>query len=137
MGGLQVMYLLDTNVWLWMVERPVTIPEKILPIVNNPLNYPFALSAISVWEVAKKVNLGKLGLSIPISGWMKKATNKIYIQILPLSIEVAVESTQLPGEFHKDPADQIIVATARQYNLTILTADRLILNYPHVKTCDH
>ena len=137
MGGLQVMYLLDTNVWLWMVERPVTIPEKILPIVNNPLNYPFALSAISVWEVAKKVSLGKLGLSVPISGWMKKATNKIYIQILPLSIEVSVESTQLPGEFHKDPADQIIVATARQYNLIILTADRLILNYPHVKTCDH
>ncbi len=137
MGGLQVMYLLDTNVWLWMVERPVTIPEKILPIVNNPLNYPFALSAISVWEVAKKVSLGKLGLSVPISGWMKKATNKTYIQILPLSIEVAVESTQLPGEFHKDPADQIIVATARQYNLIILTDDRLILNYPHVKTCDH
>jgi len=131
------MYLLDTNVWLWMVERPVTIPEKILPIVNNPLNYPFALSAISVWEVAKKVSLGKLGLSVPISGWMKKATNKTYIQILPLSIEVAVESTQLPGEFHKDPADQIIVATARQYNLIILTDDRLILNYPHVKTCDH
>ena len=137
MGGLQVMYLLDTNVWLWMVERPVTIPEKILPIVNNPLNYPFALSAISVWEVAKKVSLGKLGLSVPISDWMKKATNKTYIQILPLSVEVAVESTQLPGEFHKDPADQIIVATARQYNLIILTADRLILNYPHVKTCDH
>ena len=128
------MYLLDTNVWLWMVESPVDIPEKIMPIVNNPLNYPFSLSAISVWEVAKKVSLGKLGLSVPIADWMKKATNDTYIQVLPLSIQVSVESTQLPGEFHKDPADQIIVATARQYNLTILTADRLIQNYPHVKT---
>ncbi|MEA3467623.1 MAG: type II toxin-antitoxin system VapC family toxin [Thermodesulfobacteriota bacterium] len=128
------MYLLDINVWLWMVEKPVSIPKKMVPIVNNSNNYPFALSAISVWEVAKKVSLGKLGLSIPITDWIKKATDSTYIQILPLSIQVSVESTQLPGEFHKDPADQIIVATARLHNLTILTADRLIHNYPHVKT---
>lgn len=117
-----------------MVERPVSIPKQMVPIVNNSNNYPIALSAISVWEVAKKVSLGKLGLSIPLTDWMKKATDNTYIQILPLSIQVSVESTQLPGEFHNDPADQIIVATARLHNLTILTADRLIHKYPHVKT---
>ncbi len=128
------MYLLDTNVWLWMVEEPSHIPAKMAHIVKSPDNYPFALSAISVWEVAKKVSLGKLGLSVPIQDWIDKATNDTYIHILPLSIPVSLESTQLPGEFHKDPADQIIVATARHYNLTLLTSDRLIQSYPHVKT---
>ena len=130
------MYLLDTNVWLWMVEEPSHIPAKMQDIVNNANNYPFYLSAISVWEVAKKVSLGKLGLSVPIQDWMDKATNDTYIHILPLSIQVSVESTQLPGEFHKDPADQIIVATARHHNLIILTADRLIQSYPYVKTVE-
>lgn len=128
------MYLLDTNVWLWMVEEPSHIPARMQNIVNNADNYPFCLSAISVWEVAKKVSLGKLRLSVPIQDWIDKATNDTYIHILPLSIQVSVESTQLPGEFHKDPADQIIVATARHHNLIILTADRLIQSYPYVKT---
>lgn len=128
------MYLLDTNIWLWMVEEPSLIPAKMKDIVNNADNYPFFLSAISVWEVAKKVSLGKLGLSIPIQDWIDKATNDTYIHILPLSIQVSLESTQLPGEFHKDPADQIIVATARHHNLIILTADRQIQSYPYVKT---
>ena len=129
-----IVYLLDTNVWLWMVEDPSYIPAKMKDIVDNADNYPFSLSAISIWEVAKKVSLGKLGLSVPIQDWMNKATNDAYIHILPLSIQVSVESTQLPGEFHKDPADQIIVATARHHNLIILTADRLIQSYPFVKT---
>ena len=128
------MYLLDTNVWLWMVEEPSHIPAKMKDTVNNADNYPFFLSAISVWEVAKKVSLGKLGLSIPVRDWIDKATNDTYIHILPLSVQVSLESTQLPGEFHKDPADQIIVATARHHNLIILTADRLIQSYPYVKT---
>ena len=128
------MYLLDTNIWLWMVEEPSHIPTKMKEIVNQADNYPFFLSAISVWEVAKKVSLGKLGLSVPIQGWMDKATNDTYIHILPLSIQISVESTQLPGAFHKDPADQIIVATARHHDLIVLTADRLIQSYPFVKT---
>lgn len=128
------MYLLDTNIWLWMVENPFQIPDRMKVIVENGENYPFSLSAISVWEVAKKVSLNKLGLAIPIQDWMNKATNDKYIRILPLSIQVSLESTQLPGTFHKDPADQIIVATARHHNLTILTADRPINAYPHVKT---
>ena len=128
------MYLLDTNVWLWMVEEPSHIPAKMKDTVNNADNYPFFLSAISVWEVAKNVSLGKLGLSVPIQDWIDKATNETYIHILPLSVQVSVESTQLPGKFHKDPADQIIVATARHHNLIILTADRLIQSYPFVKT---
>ena len=127
-------YLLDTNIWIWMVESHQSIPRNILSTLLEPENYPFYISAISVWEVAKKVSLDKLTLSIPVRDWLVQATRKPFIEIIPLSVDIALESTILPGKFHKDPADQIIVASARQSNMTLLTSDRLILAYQHVKT---
>jgi len=127
-------YLLDTNIWIWMVESHQSIPRNILSTLLEPENYPFYISAISVWEVAKKVSLDKLTLSIPVREWLVQATRKPFIEIIPLSVDIALESTILPGMFHKDPADQIIVASARQSNMTLLTSNRLILAYQHVKT---
>ena len=63
---------------------------------------------------------------------MKQALAYPGVRLLPLSPEIAVESTQLPGAFHKDPADQIIEATARIYNCPPLTSDTKIIAYPHV-----
>jgi len=127
-------YLLDTNIWIWMVEGHQNIPPSILSILLEPGNYPFYISAISVWEVAKKVSIDKLTLSIPVRDWLVQATRKPFIEIIPLSVDIALESTILPGAFHKDPADQIIVASTRQNNMTLLTTDRLIIAYQHVKT---
>jgi PIN domain nuclease of toxin-antitoxin system len=127
-------YLLDTNIWIWMVESHQRIPPNILSILLEPENYPFHISAISVWEVAKKVSIDKLTLSIPVRDWLVQATRKPFVEIIPLSVDIALESTILPGVFHKDPADQIIVASARQSNMTLLTTDRLILAYQHVNT---
>ena len=128
-------YLLDTNIWIWMVESHQSIPPNILSILLEPENYPAYISAISVWEVAKKVSIDKLTLSIPVRDWLVQATRKPFVEIIPLSVDIALESTILPGVFDKeDPADQIIVASARQSNMTLLTTDRLILAYQHVKT---
>ncbi len=117
-----------------MVESHQNIPRKIRSVLLDPEAYPFHISAISVWEVAKKVSLGKLTLSIPIRDWLVQATRKPFIEIVPLSVDIALESTILPGRFHKDPADQIIVASARQRNMTLLTTDQLMISYQHVKT---
>jgi PIN domain nuclease of toxin-antitoxin system len=127
-------YLLDTNIWIWMVESHQCIPRNILSALLEPENYPFYISAISVWEVAKKVSIDKLTLSIPVRDWLVQATRKPFVEIIPLSVDIALESTILPGVFHKDPADQIIVASTRQNNMTLLTTDRLIIAYQHVKT---
>jgi PIN domain nuclease of toxin-antitoxin system len=127
-------YLLDTNVWIWMVESHQSLPHKIISTLLEPDNYPLYISAISAWEVAKKVEIGKLMLSIPIRDWLLQATRKPFVEIIPLSVDIALESTMLPGKYHKDPADQIIVASARQCNMTLLTTDQLILSYQHVKT---
>jgi len=127
-------YLLDTHIWVWMVNDPRRIPDHIMPIVADAKNYPFCLSAISVWEVAKKVSLGKLQMSIPIRDWVVKATRSEFIELVPLSVDISLESTMLPGSFHRDPADQMIVATARNRDQVLLTADQKIIEYEYVKT---
>jgi len=117
-----------------MVDDPLRMPDHIMPIVADAENYPFCLSAISVWEVAKKVSLGKLQMSIPIRDWVVKATRSAFIELVPLSVDISLESTMLPGIFHRDPADQMIVATARNLDLVLLTADQKIIEYEYVKT---
>jgi PIN domain nuclease of toxin-antitoxin system len=91
------------------------------------------VSAISCWEVAKLVERGRLTLPVPVGPWMQQALGYPGVRLIPLSPEVAVESTQLPGAFHRDPADQIIVATARILNCPLVTLDQLIRAYPHVQ----
>lgn len=91
------------------------------------------ICAISVWEVAKAVELKRLSFSIPVEDWFATALSSPGIILLPLTTNVAVESTQLPGHFHKDPFDQLIVATARIYDVPLVTDDSDILQYPHVK----
>ena len=82
--------------------------------------------------VAKLVELGRLQFTVPVEQWLGQALNPP-VRLLPLSPEIAVGSTQLPGTFHRDPADQIIVATARLYDCPLVTLDRHILAYSHVR----
>lgn len=95
---------------------------------------PFALAAISPWEVIKKESKGLLQLSVPIRQWVQHATQTPFIELVPLSLDISLESSHLPGVFHKDPADQIIAATARVCDLVLISADRRLLDYAHVKT---
>jgi PIN domain nuclease of toxin-antitoxin system len=73
-------------------------------------------------------------LSRPVGQWLTLALRFPGVRLLPLTPEIAVASTQLPGTFHKDPADQIIVATARVHGCPLVTADARILDYLHVET---
>ena len=85
-------------------------------------------------EVAKIVEHGRLQLACSIEEWMANALAYPGIQLIELTPQIAIESTKLPGNFHRDLADQIIVATTRVYDMPLLTVDDAILNYPHVKT---
>lgn len=127
-------YLLDTHVWIWAMDDPGSLPADVRAELLKPANLPFGLSAISVWEACKKESAGKLRLSSPIRQWFASAIREPFLQLQPLSVDVAHESNHLPGEFHRDPADQIIVATARIHRLTLITADRRILSYSHVRS---
>ncbi len=126
-------YLLDTSVWIWSLDAPEKLPAQVKKILHDEANLPFGLSAISPWEIIKKESKGLLHLSIPIGQWVKSATRNPFIEVLPLSIDISLESSHLPGEFHRDPADQIITATARVHNLTLISSDGRILEYDHVR----
>lgn len=128
------MIVLDTHIWVWWVHGDKRLTEtQIETITANETNV-IGVSAISCWEVAKLVEYGRLVLPLPPKEWLEQALSYPGIRLLELTPEIAVESTQLPGEFHRDPADQIIVATARLHNCPLVTSDGNLLNYSHVKT---
>lgn len=128
------MILLDTHIWVWWVSQSPNVTPKIQQTIQTHQAAGFGISIFSCWEVAKLVELGKLHLTLATDDWLQQAIMYPGVQLLDLTLPIIVESTQLPGTFHRDPADQIIVATARIHNLPLLTIDHKILNYPHVQT---
>lgn len=127
------MIVLDTHIWLWWVAAPDNIEPRLRKLIARHESTGLGVSAISCWEVAKKVQMGKLVLDRPVVDWMKIALDYPGVQLLPLTPQIVLDSCSLPGEFHKDPADQLIVATARVLKATLVSVDENILAYPHVK----
>ena len=128
-------YLMDTHVWIWWHISPEKLSANVRDIIAAVEgNDQLLLSAISVWELAKLVEKNRLRLSVGINVWVGQAFEMPQFRLLDLLPEIAIESTRLPQPFHDDPADQIIVASSRIYEATILTADRLILAYAHARS---
>jgi PIN domain nuclease of toxin-antitoxin system len=128
------MILLDTHIWVWWVDENPQLSQRHTQLLQDNEQEGLGVSAMSCWEVAKLVERGRLQLACSIEEWMEQAVAYPGIRVLPLTPQIAIESTKLPAPFHRDPADQIIVATARMHDLSLLTMDRLILDYPHVRT---
>lgn len=128
------MILLDTHVWVWWVNESAQISPETITTINNHSEDGVGVSIISCWEVAKLVEKNRLKLAYPVEQWINSALNYPGVVLLDLTPRIVVASTKLPGDFHKDPADQMIVATARTYSISLLTADRKIIDYPHVTT---
>ncbi len=127
------MIVLDTHIWVWWVHGSPDLPPFAAALIQHNEDDGLAVSAISCWEVAKLVELGRLTLPFPIDEWMDAALAPAGIHLIDLTPNIAIEATRLPPPFHRDPADQIIVATARTVGATLLTLDSKILAYRHVK----
>lgn len=122
--------LLDTHIVLWLMEGKSEFSKKTLEIIEQAASKnSLFISAISIWEISMLEVKGRIILSQPISDWIKQTLASPGIQLLPLTPEISIESSNLPGNFHGDPADRIIVATARIENLTLITKDKKILEY--------
>ena len=124
-------HLLDTGVWLRAVNQPQTIPEAHLRLLQAPREI-FGLAAISLWEIGKKVQTGKLMLPKDLPGWFSDALAP-NVEILPLTADVVTEAMRLPEFPNRDPADELIVATARLHKLTLLTTDTKLKKYRHAR----
>ena len=125
--------LLDTHAWLWWVTEDRRLSRRAhAAIVKGQQAQDLWLSLMSVWEVAKKVEKRQLVLDRPLDHWLDAATAMPGLHLAELTRPILVESCQLPLPFPGDPADQIIVATARHDHALLLTKDRKIREYAHV-----
>jgi PIN domain nuclease of toxin-antitoxin system len=128
------MIVLDTHIWIWWVHGDEKLTRECYEYIQTQESQGLGISAISCWEVAKLVEYGRLTLPNPVDEWLDHALAYPGLCFLELTPRICVESTQLPGNFHRDPADQIIIATARVHNCPIVTADRKIREYLYVET---
>ena len=126
-------YLLDTHIWIWSQERPERLNQKSQRELADIAQDRF-VSAISTFEIARLIHLGLLRLKHRFAEWKRASLAELNASTVDVTHEIAWEAYNLPGTFHNDPADRVLVATARIANLTLITADDLILRYPHVRT---
>jgi PIN domain nuclease of toxin-antitoxin system len=123
--------LLDTHCWIWIqfgqVEKFARTARA--TIEKAARRNALRVSVISVWEIGMLESKGRLELKMNCSEWIRQALATPGLALVPLSPEVAVESSRLPGRFHGDPADRILVATARIFGLDLMTKDDRLLEY--------
>ena len=127
------MILLDTHTWIWSHSATKRLSDRVTKLIQTTQTDQRAIASISIWEFAMMVTKGRITVKIDPKRWLNNAISMSGLQVIELTPEIAVESCSLPGDFHRDPADRIIVATARTHHLTLLTKDRKILEYPHVE----
>lgn len=128
------MIILDTHIWVWWVHGAEHLTNAQKQTIAANESDEIGINAISLWEIAKLVEYKRLELPCSIDEWFEQAISYPGIRVLELTPEIAVESTRLPGKFHRDPADQIIVATARINDCPLVTSDTKILDYSYVET---
>ena len=125
--------LLDTHVWIWAVEgMTAKLGGRAVSAIEEAARAStLAVSAISVWELAMLVKRQRLTLATAVSTWIEASLRPPGARIIPVGAAIALDSTQLPDfDHHKDPADRIIVATARRHG-TLLTCDESLLAWAH------
>ena len=127
--------LLDTHAWVWWATEDRRLSAASHRAIRQASAAgSLALSLISIWEVAKKVEKAQLVLDRPVDDWIDQAVARPGLQLLELTRPILIESCRLPGPFHGDPADQILVATARERHAAIVSKDEKIRRYVHVRS---
>lgn len=127
------MIVLDTHIWIWWINESTNLTSRNLEIIQSHQANGLAVSIISCWEIAKLVEKGRLSFDCSVDEWLELALAYPGVTLIDLTVPIILQSTRLVS-FHNDPADQIIVATAKTLGISLLTQDHKILNYPHVET---
>lgn len=130
------MIVLDTHVLLWWASgESGRLSPKARRAIDRALDGgQIAVSTMSAWEIAMLVHRGRLDLAMSVDEWLAEVGRLEAVRFVSLDLAIALKSVDLPGEFHKDPADRMIVATARHLAAELVTADEKIRAYPHVRT---
>jgi PIN domain nuclease of toxin-antitoxin system len=127
------MILLDTHVWFyWVNDNIEQLSQPALKSMQT--NATMAVSIISCWEIAMLVSKNRLRLSLDVQYWINQALKYPRIKLMDIDPEIVVLSTRLPGEFHSDPADRLIVATCMKHAIPLVTKDQKIHAWQNIKT---
>ncbi len=134
------MIVLDTHALIRVVNDDPRLGSTARTVIDDTVRAEFVLvSAITAWEIALLAEKGRLHLGREVGAWIQTALALPGVRLAPIEPEIAVDSVRLPGSFHADPADRLIVATARHWDAPLLTADDAILDYGtrgHVRAAD-
>jgi PIN domain nuclease of toxin-antitoxin system len=126
--------VLDTHIWVWWANQSPQLTAAHQSAIQGQASTGLGVCAISLWEVAKLTEKGRLQLALPLGDWLAAALALPGVSLLPLTPEIAAESVQLLPPLTGDPADQLIVATARIWQAPLLTADHRLIAYAGVNT---
>jgi len=127
--------VIDTHVWLWWISNHEKIAVNAAQTIDKAINEGgIIISSISTWEIALLIKKGRLKLTVDVRDWIRKTEDLPFVQFIPVNNTIALRSVTLPGNFHPDPADRIITATAMTMGLPLVTKDDKIIGYPHVRT---
>lgn len=126
------MIVLDTHAWIWYANKSNKLSKRAKEKIEH--SNRIGVAAISCWEVAMLVSKERLAFKMDVEKWVKKALKLPKIELIELLPEISVFSTRLPGKFHGDPADRIIVATSLISNAELVSKDQRILDYTFVET---
>lgn len=119
--------LLDTHAWVWWICGDARLTARERDALDNlPAHERPVLAEISLWEVAMLVERGRLELDMDLENWLALAAAPATVELVRITPAIAAEVARLPERFHRDPADRLIVATARMRKLHVLTRDRKI-----------
>lgn len=123
-------FVLDTHAWIWYVSGDAEIKASSRNYLETKFaNNPVLIPAICVWEIALLSKRSRLHLAKPLADWVHEALSRPRFTLSPLDERIAMEAANLPPGFHNDPADCMIVATARVADATLVTRDKRIIDY--------
>lgn len=130
------MILLDTHALLWWSGQ---LSPKLSANASNAIDSALVasrihVSTISIWEIAMLTERRRIELEVGFDAWLSEMEGNPYVDFIPIDNRIAVEANRLPEPFHRDPADRLIVATARVLGIPLITADERILSYGHIDT---
>lgn len=126
-----IQLLLDTHIFLWLMNGENFLSSKNREYIEDVIEEEgsVGVSAISLWEISMLHSRQRILLDQPCLNWFTHSLHAPGIYLAELTPEIAVDSCSLPGEFHSDPADRIIVSTARILDVPLMTKDQKILHY--------
>jgi PIN domain nuclease of toxin-antitoxin system len=125
-------YLLDTHIWIWSFTQAGRLSSRVAKVLANSQNELW-LSPVSVWELTILCREGRMQVHPDLSTWVRRSMSDLQLSEAPLTVEVALAIPTISFA-HADPADQFLAATAKVFDLSLITADEHLLKVPGIRT---